>query len=303
MARQRNVVRIIWALSFDCSHPRMPAIHRESGFFKLSQSATDGVVPNSELLPANPGFYGVTREGGAHGFGTVFLVTPQAGGGNNWNETILYSFAGSGDGAFPSGGLVADQAGNLYGATLVGGANDLGAVYQLSPPATEGGAWTETVIFSFSGTDGTLPFGRLQFDETGALYGTTTSGGSGQAGTVFQILPQSRPGVRGTKASFTTSPEGGMRVTLSRESSSTTGADFLEGLDRRAGPSFPGGVIFRLLPPVNEGDPWTETVLRAFGGPDGFRPLSRLVPRGGSFYGTTSSGGLNGTGTVFILTP
>ena len=65
------------------------------------------------------------------------------------------------DAAFPSGGLVADETGNLYGVTLLGGANNLGAVYQLSPPTTEGGSWTETVIFSLSGPDGTLPSGRL----------------------------------------------------------------------------------------------------------------------------------------------
>ena len=100
----------------------------------------------------------------------------------------------------------------------------MGAIYQLSPPATEGGAWTETVIFSFSGPDGTLPFGRLQFDETGALYGTTTSGGSGQAGTVFKLTHSRNPAFRGLKVSFTTSPEAGMGVALSRESSSTTWA-------------------------------------------------------------------------------
>ena len=155
-------------------------------------------------------------------------MTPPAGGGANWSETVLYSFAGPSDGAFPSGGLVADQAGNLYGTTLVGGANDLGAVYQLSPPTTEGGAWTETVIFSFSGSDGTLPFGRLQFDETGAIYGTTTSGGSGQAGTVFKLTPQSQPGVSWNESVLYNFSGGRMGVALSRESSSTTWAEFLE---------------------------------------------------------------------------
>ena len=164
---------------------------RERVLYSFGSSATDGVIPNAELLPANPGFYGVTREGGAHGLGTVFLVTPQAGGGTDWSETILYSFAGSEDAAFPSGGLVADQAGNLYGVTLLGGANNLGAVYQLSPPTTEGGSWTETVIFSFSGPDGTLPSGRLEFDQSGALYGTTDGGGSLQDGTVFKLAPPS----------------------------------------------------------------------------------------------------------------
>jgi uncharacterized repeat protein (TIGR03803 family) len=277
---------------------------RERVFYSFGSSATDGVVPNSELLPANPGFYGVTREGGAHGFGTVFLVAPQAGGGTNWSETILYSFAGSGDAAFPSGGLVADQAGNLYGTTLVGGANDLGAVYQLSPPTTEGGAWTETVIFSFSGSDGTLPFGRLQFDETGAIYGTTTSGGSGQAGTVFKLTPQSQPGVSWNESvlyNFSGGRDGGSPfagVVIDNR-----GTLFGTASTGGAGHPLPGGVIFRLTPPASEGVQWTETVLHAFGGPDGFRPLSRLIRRSGSFYGTTSSGGLNGTGTVFVLTP
>ena len=82
---------------------------RERVFYSFGSSASDGKVPNSELLPASPGFYGVTREGGAHGLGTVFLVMPPAGSETNWSETILYSFAGAGDAAFPSGGLVADR--------------------------------------------------------------------------------------------------------------------------------------------------------------------------------------------------
>ena len=275
---------------------------RERVFYSFGSSATDGVVPNAELLPANPGFYGVTREGGAHGFGTVFLVTPQAGA-TNWSETILYSFAGSGDAAFPSGGLVADQAGNLYGVTLLGGANNLGAVYQLSPPTTEGGLWTETVIFSFSGPDGTLPSGQLQFDQTGALYGTTDGGGSLQEGTVFQLAPSSRPGGSWTQSvlyNFSGGRDGGNPV--AGVIINNMGRIFGTASTGGNGP-LSGGVIFRLNPPVNQGDPWTETVLHSFGGPDGFRSLSKLVRRSGGFYGTTSAGGLNGTGTVFVLTP
>jgi uncharacterized repeat protein (TIGR03803 family) len=230
-------------------------------------------------------------------------VTPQAGGGSNWSETILYSFAGSEDAAFPSGGLVADRVGNLYGVTLLGGANNLGAVYQLSPPTTEGGSWTETVIFSFSGADGTLPSGQLQFDQNGALYGTTDGGGSLQEGTVFQLAPSSWPGGSWSQSvlyNFSGGRDGGNPVAgviidnIGRVfgTASTGGSD-----------PFSGGVIFRLNPPVNEGDPWTETVLHSFGGPDGFRSLSQLVRRSGGFYGTTSLGGLNGTGTVFVLTP
>ena len=231
-------------------------------------------------------------------------MAPQAGGGTNWSETILYSFAGSGDAAFPSGGLVADQAGNLYGVTLVGGANNLGAVYQLSPPTTEGGSWTETVIFSFSGPDGTLPTGQLQFDQRGALYGTTDGGGSLQEGTVFQLVPPSRPGSSWSQSVLYNFSGG-------RDGGNPAAGVIIDNMGRIFGTAstggfgrpFPGGVIFRLTPPVNQGDPWRETVLHAFGGPDGFSSLSKLVWRSGGLYGTTSLGGLNGTGTVFVLTP
>ena len=278
---------------------------RERVLYSFGSSASDGVVPNAELLPANPGFYGVTREGGAHGFGTVFLVTPQAGGGD-WSETILYSFAGSEDAAFPSGGLVMDLTGNLYGMTLLGGANNLGAVYQLSPPTTEGGSWTETVIFSFSGPDGTLPSGRLEFDQSGALYGTTDGGGSLQDGTVFKLTPPSALGASWSQSVLFNfsggSSDGGNPVAgvIVNNNGRLFGTASTGG---SGGPPVSGGVIFRLNPPANEGDPWTETVLHSFGGADGFRPLSRLVRRGNSMYGTTSEGGLNGTGTVFVLTP
>ena len=204
-------------------------------------------------------------------------MTPPAGGGSNWSETILYSFAGSGDANFPSGGLVADQAGNLYGVTLIGGANNLGAVYQLASPVAEGGSWTETVIFSFSGSDGTLPFGRLQFDETGALYGTTTSGGSGQAGTVFKLTPQSQPGVSWTESvlyNFSGGRDGGnpfAGVIIDNR-----GRLFGTASTGGSGP-LSGGVVFRLDPPANKSNPWTERVLVSFGGANGFRSLAHLV--------------------------
>ena len=277
---------------------------QERVFYSFGSSGTDGGIPNAGLLPANPGFYGVTREGGANGFGTVFLVTPPAGGGTNWNETILYSFAGSGDAAFPSGGLIADQAGNLYGVTLLGGANNLGAVYQLTPPPAEGGSWTETVIFSFSGPDGTLPSGQLQFDQNGALYGTTDGGGSLQEGTVFQLVPSSGPDgswIQSVLYNFSGGRDGGNPV--AGVIINNMGRIFGTASSGGDGQPFPGGVIFKLTPPANQGDPWTETVLHAFGGPDGFRSLSQLVWRNGGLYGTTSLGGLNGTGNVFVLTP
>ena len=281
-------------------NPDEPA--KERVLYSFGSFAGDGIAPNAALLPAHPGFYGVTRDGGANGRGTVFQLTPPDGGGNEWTETILYSFTDSGDAAFPSSDLIMDQAGNLYGTTLLGGAANLGAVYQLSPPDSKEGGWTETVIFSFSGPDGSLPFGRLQFDQSGNLYGTTDGGGSGQAGTVFQLTPSPQPGVSWSESvlySFSGGIDGGNPVAgvIIDNRGRLLGTASTGG----SGP-LSGGVIFRLDPPAHEGNPWTETVLHSFGGPDGFRPLGRLVRRENGLYSTTSAGGLNGTGTVFVLT-
>lgn len=290
---------------FEMAPPNNPGgPWKERVLYSFGSVAGDGTFPNAGLLPAHPGFYGVTPSGGAHGRGIVFLVTPPGGGGGGWSETILYSFAAGGDAAFPSGQLVADAAGNLYGPALQGGTNDLGAIYQLSPPANEGDPWTETVIFSFNGSDGTLPFGPLQFDQNGKLHGTTTSGGSLAGGTVFQLTPPAQGGAAWSESvlyNFSGGIDGGSPfagVIIDNKGrlwgTASTGGN---------GRPLPGGVIFRLDPPANDGDPWTETILHAFGGPDGFRSLSRLVHRGHAFYGTTSAGGLNGVGTVFVLTP
>ena len=69
------------------------------------------------------------------------------------------------------------------------------------------------------------------------------------------------------------------------------------------GPIISGGVVFALDPPTQPGGTWTETVLYAFGGPDGFAPASLLTLKNGRLYGTTTQGGSFGTGTVFVLKP
>ena len=114
-------------------------------------------------------------------------------------EQVLYSFAGGTDGNNPDGGLVADSLGNLYGTTTWGGPDSItpyGTVYELTPPAVAGGAWTKTVLYSFQGgaNDGSTPFGTLIFDKLGNLYGTTQAGGPGNAGTVFELSPPAVPG-------------------------------------------------------------------------------------------------------------
>jgi uncharacterized repeat protein (TIGR03803 family) len=287
---------------FELKRPTNPdGPWRERILYSFGSFAGDGNLPNAGLLPVGPGFYGVTPTGGDRGRGTVFLLTPPGVGGGEWAETILYSFTNSGDAAFPSGEVTMETAGNLYGNALQGGANNLGAVYQLTPPAATGEAWTESVIYSFNQTDGTLPTGQLTFDGAGNLYGTTDGGGLEQAGTVFRLTPPAKPGE-------TWNQEVLFNFSGGRDGGNPTAGVIIANGGRLIGTAstggngpLSGGVVFRLNPPASDGDPWSETVLTSFGGLNGFRSLARPLQRGNILYGTTSAGGLNGVGTVFSL--
>jgi|HubBroStandDraft_6_1064221.scaffolds.fasta_scaffold00025_2 uncharacterized repeat protein (TIGR03803 family) len=152
------------------------------------ENGTDGYTPQGSLILDTTGnLYGPTYSGGAYGLGTVFELTPGAGG--VWTETLLHNFQADGtDGYDPYAGLIFD-AGNLYGTTPNGGAFGCGAVFELTP--TGGGSWTESLPTSFNenGTDGAGPWAGLILDATGNLYGTTVAGGTYGGGTVFEIKP------------------------------------------------------------------------------------------------------------------
>ena len=100
-----------------------------------------------------------------------------------------YSFgANSLNGYYPSGGLVFDSSGNLYGLANNGGAYDAGVVFELSPPM--GGSWSYNVLYNFGATaEGRYPSGTLIFDAHGNLYGVTGGGGTDNFGTVFEVTP------------------------------------------------------------------------------------------------------------------
>jgi uncharacterized repeat protein (TIGR03803 family) len=153
----------------------------------------------SLIFDAAGNLYGTTLGGGgtcAGECGAVFELSPQAGGG--WKETLLHSFQNDGkQGYYPHGGLVADAAGNLYGAAYYGGSGTNcglfggGTVFELLPAT--GGGWREKVLHSFGSlancADGGAPWAGLTFDATGNLYGTTTIGGAYGWGTVFELSP------------------------------------------------------------------------------------------------------------------
>ena len=107
-------------------------------------------------------------------------------GDGSWTESVLHSFNGN-DGYHPPAGLIFDAAGNLYGTTYYGGAHDTGTVFELTPNGD--GSWTESVLHSFNGSDGSGLFAGLTFDAAGNLYGTTSWGGGFGYGTVFELTP------------------------------------------------------------------------------------------------------------------
>src|ERR1017187_704147 len=167
----------------------------ETVLHNFNDNGTDGYWPYAGLIfDAVGNLYGTTYGGGVYtsctngsflGCGTVFELTPTAGGG--WTEKVLHSFGNGTDGEDPQAGLIFDAAGNLYGTTIAGGTYGGGTAFELTPAA--GGGWTEQVLLNFDGTDGQHPYGALIFDAAGNLYGTTSYGGTYDYGTVFELTP------------------------------------------------------------------------------------------------------------------
>lgn len=262
------------------------------------------------ILDSTGALYGTTGGGGnstqcnlGSGCGTVFKLTPPATKTGVWTETVLYSFQGTAakDGAGPQAGLVFDTAGALYGTTASGGVNGDGAVFKLTPPATEGGDWTETVLYSFKGgADGSDPASGLIFDTKGALYGTTPVGGSSNFGTVFKLTPPTKGTTWAETILYTfkgLSDGGKPYAALVFKTNNLYGTTLDGGASSQ-------GAVFELTAPAKAGAAWTETVIYSFtGGADGGKPYAGLIlDKAGSLYSTTGLGGSSGFGTVFKLT-
>jgi uncharacterized repeat protein (TIGR03803 family) len=227
----------------------------------------DGGFPYDSVLRTAGQFYGTTSEGGSFGYGTVFELTPEG------QERVLHSFWGA-DGRGPTGSLVRDSAGNLYGTT------GRGTVFKLSA------AGKLTVLYAFTGgTDGGQPEGGLLRDHAGNLYGTTTGGGDLNCqfglgcGVVFKIAPNGKETVL---YAFAGGQDG---VQPSGDLIRDRAGNFY-GVTEFGGTSS-DGILFEVTPSGK------ETVLYTFsGGATGYAPMGRLARDDeGNIYGTTHGGG------------
>jgi len=265
----------------------------------------DGGNPNfvDPVFDAEGNLYGTAAIGGTAGIGVVYEMTHSANG--SWNETVLHNFTGP-DGAYPYSGLIFDHAGNLYGTTGYGGANDMGTVFELSP---NGPGWTLTTLYDFQGTtDGSSPSATLMFDPAGNLYGATVTGGVNGGGTVFKLAPSGGSWNFSLLYSLTgqitdKSYPGVYNALVMDAAGNLYGAAYHDGGNGN-------GAIFKLTPASGT---WTYTSLHDFtGGADGADPLGGVIfDTHGNLFGTTVLGGMTGgencysqgCGVVWEITP
>jgi uncharacterized repeat protein (TIGR03803 family) len=253
--------------------------------FCSANACSDGYAPVGDLIRDGSGnLYGTTYIGGAYNGGVVFKLAPDG------TETVLHSFCSltnCADGNEAYGGVTRDSAGNLYGTTYIGGADNAGVVFKLAPDGTE------TVLHNFCSltncVDGGFPQDSMILDGgTGYLYGTTEFGGSGglncdarsSCGVVFEISPN---GAETVLHSFDNADGGNPLGGLFKDRSGNLyGTTFSGGTNN-------GGVVFKLS------QDHTETVLHFFVGlSDGKWPRGGVISGNGWLYGTTLSGGAGG---------
>jgi len=276
---------------------------------------TDGEGPQCSLT-VGPGraLYGTTSGSTATTNGTVFRLTPPTLAGGGWTETVLWGFSGIGQPPIPQGTL-AIYGDRIYGTTKYGANGEVGAVFELAPPTVEGGSWTETTLYNFTGEngDGSTPYAGVVVDANGVLYGTTEEGGNEGCthgcGIVFSLTPPAVSGGTWTETilhSFTGANGDGFEPyagVILGPGGVLYGATYVGGSFQGPGCGEGCGIVYELVPPSSQGGAWTEVILHNFDGTDGSGPYSSLALANGTLYGTTRYGGTANQGTVFSLVP
>jgi uncharacterized repeat protein (TIGR03803 family) len=270
--------------------------------FKDSFTTYDGTNPESPLVQGTNGhFYGMAEAGGTNDSGTIFQVAATGG------FTPLYSFTElkqkgttglvtNSDGASPISALVLSTNGNFYGTTPLGGVNSYGTLFELTH------AGKMTVLYSFSNSiDGGSPKAALLEFTNGYLYGTTTTGGTSDFGTVFQATAAGKVipiysftnGLDGAapEAALVNGHDGSLYGTCTEGGANGTGTIFkitTNGLLTS---------LYSFSPPMY----FPDSVV--FYNNDGGSPKTLLPGADGNFYGVAYDGGINGSGSIFEFNP
>jgi uncharacterized repeat protein (TIGR03803 family) len=286
-----------------------------SGTWTISLVYTFGVSgegPSPLILDSAGNLYGAFAYGGANGLGYVFELTPATSG--TWILTDLHDFDGadgaestSGNAANLVGALTMDASGHLFGTTGAGGSSTecpggCGVVFELTNNA---GTWTETVLHSFTGTDGMNPDAPLLIDPFGHLFGTATSGGASGFGVVFETALVGGSWQTQDIYSFTNAngdgayPNSALIMDASGDIFGTTdsggGSTSCTVVDDNG-----CGTAFELK---RKGSTWKEGILHDFHGTgDGGFPAG-VVLENGNLYGLAEVGGRYNVGLFYELTP
>jgi len=177
----------------------------------------DGNHPGDLVFDSNGNLFGINSGDSVtctpkfpFSCGTVFELLAKSGG---WEYQAIHAFQGFNDASYPDfSQLIFDQSGNLYGTTAgTSGTGDVnyqdpeGTVFELTPPVTKGGSWTETFLHHFprpGGIDGSFPIHGLVFDTSGNAFGVTFYGAGNTktlcvgrgCGIAFELKPPIKKG-------------------------------------------------------------------------------------------------------------
>jgi uncharacterized repeat protein (TIGR03803 family) len=252
----------------------------ETVLFRFDRA--NGATPEGLTADKSGAFYGVTTSGGEFGFGTVYKF-------DKGSLTVLHSFAGHKDGAYPNAGVTLKKGrvfGTTYGSEVE---SDYGTIYKIVLNGNE----REIHVFKKKPPDGNYPRSKLVLGPDGAYYGTTVVGGSFGAGTVFRISSN------GDDFSIIYSFTGGSDGANPFAGLLSDGAGTFYGTTFLGGKRGVGGTVFSVTRNGRE-----HVIYSFIPGPGGYQPTTGVIAdAAGNLYGTTSAGGSATVGVVFKISP
>jgi uncharacterized repeat protein (TIGR03803 family) len=269
----------------------MSAVGAKKVLHRFNYRSSDGLNPAGNLIEVKSLLYGATVIGGKCGSGSVYSISTTG------TENLLYSFCGS-DGIQPLAGLV-NVNGTLYGTTQYGvSSSNYGTVYSV----TTAGKFKILHNFTGSPNDGAEPAAPL-LNVNGTLYGTTVYGGSGKNGTVYTV---DATGKEKVLYNFQGGSDGALPFSGLIDVNGTLYGTTLQGGGNHVGcsPSYAGcGTVYSISTTGSEKVLYSFGGSGTFGGASGASPSAGLLEMNGALYGTASSGGSDGLGVVFSLSP